>query len=78
MNNLNEDQQQKDKVCKVVQKFLKDPPVIIWGSGATIPYGLPSMDDLKKSLQITKHCIFKRKQQFRSRIRRNSRHRKNQ
>lgn len=49
MNNSNDDQE--DKVFKVIQKFLKDPPVIIWGSGATIPYGLPSMDDLKKSLQ---------------------------
>ena len=42
---------QKDKVFKLVQKFLKNPPVIIWGSGATIPYGLPSMEDLKKYLK---------------------------
>ena len=41
---------EKDKIFKLIQKFLKNPPVIIWGSGTTIPYGLPSMDDLKKYL----------------------------
>ena len=41
----------KDKVFKIVQEFLKNPPVIIWGSGATIPYGLPGMDDLKQCLK---------------------------
>ena len=41
----------KDKVFKLVQRFLKNPPVIIWGSGATIPYGLPNMEDLKEHLK---------------------------
>jgi len=41
----------KDKIFKLTQKFLTNPPVIIWGSGATIPYGLPSMDDLKLCLK---------------------------
>lgn len=41
----------KDKVFTLVQKFLKSPPVIIWGSGATIDYGFPSMEDLKKCLK---------------------------
>ncbi len=54
MNNYNEDQQKKDEAFKIVQKFLKDPPVIIWGSGATIPYGLPSVDDLRKTLKSQK------------------------
>ena len=40
----------KDQIFQIVQKLLKDPPVIIWGSGATIPYGLPSMNDLKQTL----------------------------
>ena len=44
-------EQKKDEVFSLAQKFLSDPPVIIWGSGATIPYGLPSMDDLKKALR---------------------------
>ena len=33
----------KDNIFGIIQNFLKLPPVIIWGSGATIPYGLPSM-----------------------------------
>ncbi len=42
---------QQDNIFKLTQKLLKNPPLIIWGSGATIPYGLPSMDDLKKQLE---------------------------
>ena len=42
---------EEDKVFKLVQKFLTHPPVIIWGSGATIPYSLPSMEDLKGCLK---------------------------
>ena len=48
---MNKTPHKKDKIFKLVQKFLKNPPVIIWGSGATIPYGLPSMEDLKQSLK---------------------------
>ena len=51
MNELSEEQQMKDEAFTVIQNFLKDPPVIIWGSGATIPYGLPSMNDLNKKLK---------------------------
>ena len=40
----------KEEVLKLIQNFLKKPPVIIWISGATIPYGLPSMENLKKCL----------------------------
>lgn len=40
----------KSEVFSLVQQFLKLCPVIIWGSGATIPYGLPSMNDLRKKL----------------------------
>ena len=46
-----ESNHEKDKVFKLVQKFLTYPPVIIWGSGATIPYSLPSMEDLKECLK---------------------------
>ncbi|MBC6416067.1 MAG: SIR2 family protein [Bdellovibrionales bacterium] len=43
---------QEDNFLKDIQKFLKKTPVvIIWGSGATIPYGLPSMSDLKQCLK---------------------------
>lgn len=41
----------KDETYKLIQKFLKDPPVVIWGSGATICYGLPSMNDLNNALK---------------------------
>ena len=44
-------EEQKTEVFTLVQKFLKNPPVIIWGSGATIPYGLPSMEGLKQCLK---------------------------
>jgi len=43
----------EDKIFKVVQTFLGDPPLIIWGSGATIPYELPSMSDLNKKLKAS-------------------------
>ncbi len=46
-----ENNRSKGEVFKIVQKCLKDPPLIIWGSGATIPYGLPSMENLKQCLK---------------------------
>ena len=45
------EEEKAEKVYSLVQKFLKAPPVIIWGSGATIPYGLPSMNELKAKLK---------------------------
>lgn len=39
-----------DDIYKCIQDYLKDPPLIIWGSGATISFGLPSMGDLKKEI----------------------------
>ena len=41
----------KEDFYKVVQGILKTPPVIIWGSGATIPYDLPSMWTLNESIK---------------------------
>jgi len=35
-----------DPLAKKIQKYLDKIPLIILGSGATIPYGLPSMQDL--------------------------------
>ena len=40
----------KDHIFLAIQSFLKTPPVIIWGSGATIPYGMASMSDLNKTI----------------------------
>lgn len=35
-----------EQLAKKIQKYLEKIPLIILGSGATIPYGLPSMQDL--------------------------------
>lgn len=48
MKGINETE---EEVFHLVQQFLRPHPVIIWGSGATIPYGLPSMNDLSKKLK---------------------------
>lgn len=41
----------RENVFKIVQTFLKNPPLIVWGSGATISFGLPSMWDLNEELK---------------------------
>lgn len=41
----------QEKIFKIVQTFLKNPPLIVWGSGATISFGLPSMSDLNEVLK---------------------------
>ena len=41
----------KGKIFNITQGFLSNPPLIIWGSGATIPFGLPSMADLNETLK---------------------------
>lgn len=41
----------RENIFKIVQTFLKNPPLIVWGSGATIPFGLPSMWDLNEELK---------------------------
>lgn len=38
-------------IFSIIQNFLKNPPVIIWGSGATIPFNLPSMTQLNDALK---------------------------
>ena len=43
----------KDIVFKVVQEFLCTTPLIIWGSGASVPCGLPTMACLAKHLKDT-------------------------
>ena len=41
----------KDRVFTIIQKYLKTPPVIIWGSGATVPFGLPSMLEINELIK---------------------------
>jgi hypothetical protein len=45
--------EEKDKIFQIIQTFLKIPPVVIWGSGATISFGMPSMDELNETLKIS-------------------------
>ena len=40
-----------EELATLIQGFLKNPPLIVWGSGATIPFGLPSMLDLNEALK---------------------------
>ena len=46
------DMEDKDNIFKLIQDYLKPCPVIIWGSGGTIPFGMPSMQQLKEHLEI--------------------------
>lgn len=39
-----------DEIYQSVQEYLKEPPLVIWGSGATIGFGLPSMSKLKDEI----------------------------
>lgn len=42
---------EKEKIFTIIQNYLKKPPVVIWGSGATVPFGLPSMWSLNESIK---------------------------
>lgn len=51
----------KEKVFTTIQTYLKAPPVVIWGSGATVPFGLPSMGKLNEIIkrltpEFDQHC----------------------
>ena len=35
-----------EDIYKKIQDYLREPPLVIWGSGATIDFGLPSMSRL--------------------------------
>lgn len=39
-----------DEIYQTIQDYLKEPPLVIWGSGATIGFGLPSMTKLKDEI----------------------------
>ncbi len=45
--------EEKEKLFTLVQIYLKQCNLIIWGSGATVPFGMPTMDSLKQELGIT-------------------------
>lgn len=48
---MNDADQKRGEIFELIQRFLENHPVIIWGSGATIPYGLPGMGDLVEVLR---------------------------
>lgn len=39
-----------DEIYTTIQTYLGEPPLVIWGSGATIGFGLPSMSKLKDAI----------------------------
>ncbi len=48
---MNKQEEIRENIFRIVQAFLKNPPLIVWGSGATISFGLPSMRDLNEELK---------------------------
>ncbi len=38
-------------IFKITQEFLNSPPLVVWGSGATIPFELPCMGALNEKLK---------------------------
>jgi hypothetical protein len=45
------DEEKKALIFSTIQIYLKTPPVIIWGSGATVSLGLPTMGALNTALR---------------------------
>jgi hypothetical protein len=43
----------KETFAKIIQKYLEKQPVIILGTGATIPFGIPSMPELAAHLRVS-------------------------
>ena len=43
----------KDALFKLIQRLMSDHPLIIWGSGATVPCGMPSMAMLAEAIKGT-------------------------
>lgn len=54
----------KHKFAQIIQKYLEKLPLIILGTGATIPYGLPSMGDLSNRLKANISSTKKEWKQF--------------
>ena len=41
---------ENEDIYKKIQDYLREPPLVTWGSGATIGFGLPSMSRLKDEI----------------------------
>jgi len=48
-----QDEDPTEEIHNLVIDWLKPAPLVVWGSGGTIPFGLPSMECLKRELGIT-------------------------
>lgn len=48
---MNKAEEKRDNLARVIQKYLEKQPVILLGTGATIPYGLPSMTELANHIK---------------------------
>lgn len=51
MKKISATEKQKELVFTIIQDFLKNPPVVIWGSGATAGFGMPGMGALNECLK---------------------------
>ncbi len=49
----------KSEIFKVVQKYVMNGPLILVGTGGTIPYGIPGMNELAKYLIAQLHDKYK-------------------
>lgn len=49
----------EDEIFKVVQKYLENVPLILVGTGGTIPYGIPGMSQLSQYLLNELDCKYK-------------------
>ena len=41
----------KEEIFKIIQDYISDPPLMLIGTGLTIPAGIPGMKELGKYLQ---------------------------
>lgn len=46
-----ENEEAKSRVFTMIQQFLQKTPLVIWGSGATVDCGLPTMSDLGRRIK---------------------------
>lgn len=51
--NANSMEQNQERLFSIAQKFITSSPLVVWGSGATVPCGLPTMQDLAEHLRST-------------------------
>jgi hypothetical protein len=64
---MNKDRNEKlEKLTTVIQKHLNNNPALLIGSGASIPYGLPSMADLADEIKSELHKKYRDDSQWKA------------